>query len=1326
MEAIREKISVALKKFPSSQVRPALLLIFAVIAFIAFMLNLQRDYNISSRIQLFADEGDLLTLDEWQAIPFHCKAAGFNLNGCTQIRPSPSAVSFPRTAHIFSSLMSEMKSNQEQPLPNAARLTYRFRINEIDWLKQKKQKNRYLSFVIPRTSQSELWAYAHPDNSMLHSGRGVNAVTTLSIQEILETGSLTMDYNAYEYGERSFGPLTLPIALMVPSRTPAYLGLLQKIIESSLPLTLLSLTLPVLAAALAVILDASRIMLHIGAFAFLKGLKALVTYSMNTLDGKSHLLLGFPVTSVQLRTLAVFTILAALLWQARVIFELIVQPSGRFAERTYRTRFALLCMLLLAICIAPLSSDKALFIARLERVSDILAALFTLALASVSLFFHFRQSFTNADDAQTALDSKTGLFNPTHFYVFRVLLVTGSVSLMAWASWRDLLSAARSALIYDPLDWKQATLVPVLLLSAMLGVGSITQKMRDYARMMRRRVEQLMVGSRTLASSREHAAAIDASLEILSREIEQIQQAQTEVILPSPEPRKLLRYAFKMGDKLHPEPQWCDGLPPIPDEQQMIVPFSTTLTLNLVLNQRWLGVITIECANSVVLTQEERHFIQVTMQTLCLTLDNLTALRELRRADKLKDDFLANTSHELRTPLHGIVGIAESMLNGFEGGLNQKLRENLTLISSSGRRLTNLVNDLLDFSQIKQRELKLRFSQVELRPMVQLILALNEPLKGNKPVELQNDVDPNLPLLEADEERLQQILQNLIGNAIKFTHNGHISVSATAEDRHVRILIKDSGIGIEQSKLQRIFNSFEQADGQINRAYGGTGLGLTITKQLVELHGGHIRVDSTLGSGSEFSFTIPFVKSQLLEQLQERAGAKGSHSMSLRPRLMDAPPVWWAETAPAEQKSEIILRNIDSSSYKILVVDDELINRKVLENQLHHQNYQVIMAEDGPSALLEMKKSKPDLVLLDLMMPRMSGLEVLSEIRKQHSVSELPVIVLTAKNQISDLVSCFGTGANDFLMKPFTQSELLARMKNHLQISKIHGAYTRFIPQDLLQLLGKENIIDVRLGDQVLRDMSVLFLDIRQFSKISETLTPKENFDFLNSYFATVNPVIKKHCGFIDKYIGDSVMALFANRPDDALLAAISLQDELEVFNTSRRTEFKPPIQIGLGVHHGPLMLGTLGTAERMEGTVIADSVNLASRLENMTKVFSVDLITSQDTLLMSENPNQFEFRSLGRVRPPGFSRLLNVVEIFNGDSEQQRELKLKTLARHEEALKAFHRGDWDAAVSAWTFILDENPADRVVAHYLDRAVRYQQNPPPLDTWDGVFEMRGR
>jgi signal transduction histidine kinase/CheY-like chemotaxis protein/class 3 adenylate cyclase len=1315
-------------KTPLLRFLPLLLLLVTIGTFIAFMLNLQRNYDVNAQIEKMVGSNELQLLEEWQATPYHCNSSGVPLTSCVPLQATKMNISFPRTTHLFENLLQKSRTNKDIASPNAARVTYRFKINEIDWLRRNKAKSRYFALVVPRTSQSELWVFANPERKTLHTGRGINAVTHFTADEILETGQITLEFNAFEYTDKYFGPLSLPVALMRPNATSAYIGLLQKIVDSSMPLTLLALALPVLAAAMAVILDNSKIMLHISIFSFIKALQALVSFTMNTSDGRGIMLIGVRLSQTQVRFLAIAVIISALFWQIRVISELIAAPSSKLAEPKTRLLLAGICSALL-LCVAfLLYPEKTLFVFKFERAADVIAGCFT---AMMVLWSARIQATVKTEPRQLQhvdVNAKQSLFNPTHFFALRSTMVSTAVLLMMIASIKDLRNSSAGGTIYDPLDWRQSLLVPVLLLSAMLGVGSVTQKMSEYARMLKRRVEQLMIGSRTLASSQQHASAVIAALQILMREFDFLKNTPTEIILPSPHPRKMYLYTLTLsestGSEVLPEPVVQDGVPPLPDEQQTVSVSGNILTLSLFQEFRWLGMISIETQQPLFLTQEEKHFIQITRQTLCLTLDNLTAIAELRRADKLKDDFLANTSHELRTPLHGIVGISETLLAGAEGSLSARLKENLNLISASGRRLTHLVNDLLDFSQIKQRELKLRLSAVELRPMVQVLLALNQPLLGNKPIEMHNNIEPHLPPVEADESRLQQILQNLLGNAMKFTHTGHIIISATVEGKLVRISVRDTGIGIETSKRQRIFNAFEQADGHINRSYGGTGLGLTISKQLIELHGGSINVVSEVNVGSDFSFTLPLAASA---SNSRPSSENSSATVNLRPRMLESGPLWWeGRVSEGTAKKSVATEIKAHGRYKILVVDDEPVNRKVLENQLKNDDYEVVVVEDGPAALQYMRETKPDLVLLDLMMPRMSGLEVLSEIRKQHLVTDLPVIILTAKNQASDLVSCFSLGANDFLLKPFTQSELLARMRNHLLICKTHGAYSRFIPRDLLQLLGRDNITEVKLGDQILREMSVMFLDIRQFSKLSESLTPKENFDFLNSYFATVNPVIQKNCGFIDKYIGDSVMALFPNRPDDALLAAVELQKDLENFNIQIKKSFKPPIAIGLGVHHGPLMLGTLGNEQRMEGTVISDSVNLASRLEGITKIFSVGLVTSQDSIILTENPKQFSFRSLGKVRPQGFSRSLSIVEVFNADTPHLRDLKLRTLECHESALRCFQSGQWEKAIEGWKKNLDENPADRVAALYLDRAVRLKQNPPAPDDWDGVFDMRAR
>jgi signal transduction histidine kinase len=229
--------------------------------------------------------------------------------------------------------------------------------------------------------------------------------------------------------------------------------------------------------------------------------------------------------------------------------------------------------------------------------------------------------------------------------------------------------------------------------------------------------------------------------------------------------------------------------------------------------------------------------------------------REIRRLDRLKDEFLANTSHELRTPLHSILGLTESVIRS-EPNLDPSSRERLEVVVASGQRLSALVNDLLDFSKLHHRAIAIDVSTVELHAAVKMAIAVVAPLAEMSELELVNEV-PSGTLVRADDARLQQILTNLLGNAVKFTERGRVVVRARPIHDRVEISVQDTGIGIAPDIRERIFESFEQGDGSTVRTYGGTGLGLSVTKKLVELHGGHVAVRSELGSGSTFTFDLP-------------------------------------------------------------------------------------------------------------------------------------------------------------------------------------------------------------------------------------------------------------------------------------------------------------------------------------------------------------------------------------------------------------------------------------------------------------------------------------
>ena len=679
---------------------------------------------------------------------------------------------------------------------------------------------------------------------------------------------------------------------------------------------------------------------------------------------------------------------------------------------------------------------------------------------------------------------------------------------------------------------------------------------------------------------------------------------------------------------------------------------------------------------------------------------------ELQRLDQLKDEFLANTSHELRTPLNGMIGIAESMIDGATGALSELQRKNLLLITQSGHRLSSLINDILDFSKLKYKTIDLHLKSVGMREITEVVITLLKPLIVHKKLQLINQITADTPPVLADENRLQQILYNLVGNGIKFTESGQIKISAQVADvdkstdrtkRQLAITICDTGIGIAADKLERIFDFFEQADGSTAREYGGTGLGLAITKKLVELQGGEIWVESCLGGGSRFSFTLPIAEEQ--DEIEagkwEREGEREEFIFTPSQSLITYPLLTITNH----------LQGIPNQ-FKILIVDDEPVNLQVLVNYLSLEKYSITKAGNGLKALKLIEGGfRPDLILLDVMMPKMTGYEVCEKLRQYFPANELPILMLTAKNQVNDVVAGLGVGANDYLTKPISKNELLARIKTHISLSKLNLAYGRFVPHEFIQLLQKDSITDIRLGDNVQQEMSILFSDIRDFTTISEGMKPEDNFKFINAYLSRMEPIIIKNNGFIDKYIGDGIMALFSGSADDAVKAGIGMLKRIVKYNQSRILAGYMPIKIGIGINTGSLMLGTIGGKNRMDGTVISDAVNLASRLERLTKDYEVCQLISHHTLARLQNPTAYNVRFIDQVKVKGKSKAVAVFELFDADETEVKVGKLATKKIFEEGLFLYHQRDFIEAKRLFEEVLILNPRDRVAQIYVERCL---------------------
>lgn len=269
-------------------------------------------------------------------------------------------------------------------------------------------------------------------------------------------------------------------------------------------------------------------------------------------------------------------------------------------------------------------------------------------------------------------------------------------------------------------------------------------------------------------------------------------------------------------------------------------------------------------------------------------------------------------------------------------------------------------------------------------------------------------------------------------------------------------------------------------------------------------------------------------------------------------------------------------------------------------------------------------------------------------------------------------------------------------------ITKINIANSRFVPSEFLSFLGKESVLDVQLGDHVIKEMTVFFADIRSFTTISEGLTPEDNFHFINSLLKRFGPIVRENDGFIDKFIGDSIMALFPNSPVDALKAAGKILEELKHFNVTHTENGTIAIRLGIGINSGTLMLGTIGEDQRMDGTVIADAVNIASRLEGLSKLFDANIIVSEDVLSEVKEKMDVDYRFLGNVPVKGKSKSVAIYDVFSFDLEEVKNLKLKIKEPFEKAIQFYESELFSEAKVFFMATLEIFPEDKAAHHYLD------------------------
>lgn len=401
---------------------------------------------------------------------------------------------------------------------------------------------------------------------------------------------------------------------------------------------------------------------------------------------------------------------------------------------------------------------------------------------------------------------------------------------------------------------------------------------------------------------------------------------------------------------------------------------------------------------------------------------------ELEKLDSFKDEFLATTSHELRTPLHGIHGLAQRLLES-PTTLSQEQHHQVELIEATSQRLTSLVNDILDFSSIKHGELRLQQRCVALPALLQSTCNTLRPLLSGKPVTLLLQQEQCPAYVQADPHRLQQILFNLIGNAIKFTQQGNITVRAEDTPEGINISISDTGGGIPEDLLGHLDQPFTRSESASSDKQGN-GLGLAITKKLLELHGSTLSLTSRAGEGTCASFRLA------------PAWPTASDTRNTCEAFEEATETLQADYDPSKRSrnqsaARAHFRVPHGEPARVFYADDEEVNRELVRSLLRSAGYTIETFTCASDLLNRLSSHTPDLVLLDLMMPDMNGIEACRQIRTEHNHYELPIMMLTARYQIADIVEALGAGANDYLIKPYHEQELLARLFSQLSVHRL-------------------------------------------------------------------------------------------------------------------------------------------------------------------------------------------------------------------------------------------------------------------------------------------------
>ncbi|MBK1990807.1 response regulator [Sphaerospermopsis aphanizomenoides BCCUSP55] len=596
--------------------------------------------------------------------------------------------------------------------------------------------------------------------------------------------------------------------------------------------------------------------------------------------------------------------------------------------------------------------------------------------------------------------------------------------------------------------------------------------------------------------------------------------------------------------------------------------------------------------------------------------------------DRQKTEFFQNISHEFRTPITLIQGPLESSVAAGEGLSHAQS----AIALRNSRRLLRLVNQLLDLQRLDAGRMQPTFRPCDMVDFVSQIVDSFRLYCEKKGLQVITDL-LECPTVYLDMEKFDKVLYNLLSNAMKFTpEGGKISVRLFNDGNNCVVQIQDTGIGILPEQIPHLFERFRQAEGSENRTYEGSGLGLSLVKELVELHGGEVSVQSVYGKGTQFTLRLQTGTDHLPpEQVLDTPCELNTSRASVE--LVD---VEYIESTGDNR--EIISKNFSTSAVtteanpqvhhpsrnnqSVLVVDDNPDMRSYVAEILRDSNYQVATARNGYEGYNVAHEILPDLIITDLMMPLVTGIEMIQMIRSQELMRGIPIILLTAKVDEETRIEGTEHGADAYLAKPFNDRELLAEARNLLALKEnekrvlelntylTESVLKRFLPSALVKKAASGSLsLDLRPEPRL---VTVLFSDIVGFTQLSNTLRSRKVAEVLNEYLETMTKVVFNNGGTVDKFMGDAILALYGApeelTPNEQVRRAINTARGMQraLVSLNQRwleqgifeTDGRKGVQFRCGIHQGTAVVGMFGSAERADYTAIGPSVNIAARLQ--------------------------------------------------------------------------------------------------------------------------------